>query len=316
MMIEEFGLRRYESNPILAPRDFPGADAVFNCGQTMYRGKTILLVAVMLKNHPVPRIHVAESADGIHFTIRPEPFITQSKVPHLAGLDNWPIDPRVTYFPEEDVYYIMRPANSEHGCAALLGKTRDFESYEDIETIALPHNRVPSLFPEKINGSYVRLDRPYSLVGDPHNHSQYGHIWISFSPDLIHWGRHRPLLKPWMPWNSTKLGPTPPIKTREGWLVIIHGVAVSCSGSRYSLGAMLLDLEDPTKIIGKSNSYLIAPDAEYEFMGRVPNTVFACGAIADIEQDTLRVYYGAADTCIGLATGKLSEIIEICQKGL
>ena len=280
----------------------------------MYKGRTILLVAIMLKNDAVPRIHIAESDDGVRFSIRPEPFITKSK--RFEGHDTWPIDPRLTYFPEEDVYYIMRPANSEHGCAALLGKTRDFETYEDIEVIALPHNRVPSLFPEKINGSYVRLDRPYSLAGDPNIPEQFGHIWISFSPDLIHWGRHRPLLKPWLYWNWAKIGPTPPLKTRDGWLVIIHGVGMSCSGSRYSLGAMLLDLEDPAKVIGKSNSCLLAPDADYEYMGRVPNTVFACGAIADIEEDRLRVYYGAADTCIGLATGRLSEIIDICKKGL
>jgi len=316
MFIQEFGLKRHESNPILAPRDFPGAEAVFNCGQTTYKGKTILLVAVMLKGQPHPRIHVAESEDGVRFSIRPEPFIQRSSVAHIAPLDHWPIDTRVTYFAEEDVYYIMRPGNSEHGCAGILGRTKDFETYEDLEVIALPHNRVPSLFPEKINGSYARLDRPYSLVGDPHNHEQYGHIWISFSPDLIHWGRHRPLLKPWMPWNSTKIGPTPPIKTKDGWLVIIHGVMQSCTGSRYSLGAMLLDLSDPTRLIGKTNSAILYPDAPCEFMGRVPNVVFACGAIADPEEDRLRVYYGAADTCIGLATGRISEIVDLCKKGI
>jgi len=270
----------------------------------------------MLRNDPIPRMHIAESEDGVHFSIRPEAFIQKSENSPIGFLDNWPIDPRITYFPEEDLYYIMRPANSEHGCAAFLGKTQDFESYEDIEVISLPHNRVPCLLPEKIGGSYVRLDRPYTLVGDPHNHQQYGHIWISYSPDLVHWGRHRPLLKPRMHWNFAKIGPTPPIKTDDGWLVIIHGVSASCGGSRYGLGAMLLDLHDPSKILGAANSYLLIPAAPYEFMGRVPNVVFACGAIADHQKDELRVYYGAADTSIGLATGRLSEIIDICKKSL
>lgn len=316
MLLKQYGLFRYEKNPIISPKDFEGAAAVFNCGQTMYKGKTILLVAVILRNHEIPRIHVAESEDGINFTIRKEPFITQSKKSHISHLDKWVIDPRVTYFAEEDVYYIIRPGNSEHGCVAFLGKTKDFETYEDIDVIALPHNRVPCLFPEKINGYYARLDRPYTLVDDPHNHSQMGHIWISYSPDLIHWGRHRVVLQPWINWNSVKIGPTPPIKTKDGWLVIIHGVGQSCAGQRYSLGAMLLDLEDPSKLIGKANSYILAPDAEYEFMGRVPNVVFACGAIPDYEEDRLRVYYGGADTCICLATGKISEIVDMCKKGL
>ncbi|MFZ4776209.1 MAG: glycoside hydrolase family 130 protein [Terrimicrobiaceae bacterium] len=313
--MKDFQLQRHPQNPILGPGSVPGADAVFNCGQTTYQGKTILLVAVILRHDPVPRMHVAESEDGLHFTVRPEPFITRSSSAQIRPYDNWPIDPRVTYFAEEDTYYIMRPGNSDMGCAAILGKTKDWVSYEDIEVIALPSNRVPCLFPEKINGKYMRLDRPYALIHDPHNHAQMGGIWISESPDLIHWGRHRVLLKPWTTWNSTKIGPTPPIKTDKGWLEIIHGVSQSCSGQRYCIGAVLLDLNDPAKVIGKAQGYLMCPEADYEFQGRVPNVVFPCGAIADYEQDRLRLYYGAADTCIGLATVSLSEIVDLCLQG-
>lgn len=316
MLLEEFGLKRHQTNPIITPKDFPGADAVFNCGQTMYKGKTILLVAVLLRNNSTPRMHVAESEDGINFTIRKEPFITKSTHPNIAHLDQWPIDPRITYMAEEETYYIMRPGNSDAGCVTFLGRTKDWEAYEDIAVIALPNNRVPCLFPEKINGYYVRLDRPYSLVEDPHNNEQRGFIWISYSPDLIHWGQHKILLKPWSHWNGKKIGPTPPIKTKDGWLEIIHGVGQSCSGQSYHIGAVLLDLNDPSKIIGKMEGYLLKADAEYEYNGRVPNVVFPCGAIADYDQDCLRLYYGAADTCIGLATGKLSEILEMCKKGL
>ena len=316
MLLEDSGLHRHPANPLISPRDIPGCDAVFNCGQTMYKGKTILLVAVILKNHPTPRMHVAESEDGVHFTIRPEPFIIQSSNPKIRPYDQWPIDPRVTYFAEEDTYYIMRPGNSDAGCVAFLGKTRDWETYEDIAVISLPNNRVPCLFPEKINGYYCRLDRPYVLINDPHNQNQRGYIWISYSPDLIHWGQHQVLLRPWSHWNGIKIGPTPPIRTKEGWLEIIHGVSGSCSGQSYHIGAVLLDLNDPSKIIGKMNRYLLKADAEYEYMGQVPNVVFPCGAIADHELDRLRVYYGGADTCIGLATGSISEIVEMCKNGL
>ena len=310
-------LKRYEGNPILAPRDFPDAEMVFNCGQTMYKGKTILLVAIVLSTDPLPRVHVAESEDGIHFRIRPEPFITQSKVPHLKDHDLWPIDTRVTYFPSEEVYYILRPGQSHSGVTTILGKTRDFQTYEDVEMIALPNNRVPCLFPEKIGGLYARLDRPYSFSYDVSAINQLGHIWISYSPDLIYWGRPRLVMRPWTHWNGTKIGPTPPIKTKEGWLEIIHGVkGGNGPGMRYSLGAALLDLADPSKVIGHAKSPIMVPETEYEFRRHVPNVLFTCGAIADFEQDRLRVYYGAADTCIGLATGSISEIIELCKKGL
>ena len=237
-------------------------------------------------------------------------------MPNIKELDNWPIDPRITYFEEEETYYIMRPVNSDAGCVAFLGKTKDFITYEDIDVISLPNNRVPCLFPEKISGYYVRLDRPYALIKDPHSQPQSGYIWISYSPDLIHWGQHRLLIKPWASWNYVKIGPTPPIKTEEGWLVIVHGVSASCSGQRYSLGAILLDLNDPSKVIGRAKSYILAPDRDYEYMGSVPNVVFACGAIADYDEDRLRVYYGVADHSICLATGSMSELVDICKKEL
>lgn len=315
-MIYNHVLKRYKDNPILTPADFPGADAIFNCGQTMYKGKTILLVSVLMYGSKTAQMHVAESTDGINFTIRKEPFITKSQLGYMDLLDNHPIDPRVTYMPEEDMYYIMRPGAGEGGCSAFLGRTKDWETYEELDVIALPHNRVPSLFPEKINGSYVRLDRPYTLVPDPHNYNQFGNIWISYSPDLIHWGRHRLLMTPWDKWNSVKIGPTPPIKTDEGWLEIIHGVKVSCTGQRYSLGAILLDLEDPSKVIGRCDSPIITPEMDYEFHGRTPNCIFSCGAIADYEEDRLRVYYGAADTTICLATASLSEVVKQCKSGV
>jgi beta-1,4-mannooligosaccharide/beta-1,4-mannosyl-N-acetylglucosamine phosphorylase len=195
----------------------------------------------------------------------------------------------------------------------LLNRTTDFRTHEYVGIIGLPSNRGASLFPEKINGMYAKLDRPYN-PGAPREN---GNLWISYSPDLLHWGGYTPVLAcNYATWNYHKIGPTPPLRTDEGWLEIIHGVTGSCAGPRYLLGAVLLDLDDPSKVIGKTMSYILAPLALYEQTGRVPNVVFACGAIPDYDHDRLRVYYGAADTCIGLATGSISEIVEACRKGL
>ena len=303
-------LKRHAANPIITPADFPGeaVDAVFNCGQTLCNGKTILLLSVV-KNQArnASALHVAESEDGIHFTIRPEPFMTRTEEPSLASLDAWVIDSRVTRI--DDTYYIIRPTGST--ASALLYRTRDFITCEFMDCIALPHNRVPCLFPEKIDGYYWRLDRP--SIGKPPDNS--GDIWISRSPDLLHWGHFRPLLRPFVHWASHKIGPTPPIRTSAGWLVVIHGVNRNCSTTRYSLGAMLLDLEEPGRVIGRMDHFLLTPETDYEHCGRVPDVVFSCGAIADHDQDRLRVYYGAADTCVCLAEGVLSEIIEACLEG-
>jgi len=302
-------LKRHPDNPVISPGDFPHgrADAVFNCGQTMHDGQAVLLLSVLLADNPSPAVYVARSSDGLHFDIRPEPFMTRVQDPQLAGYDGWVIDTRVTRI--DDTYYIVRPTGST--AHALLYRTRDFETCEFVDCIALTHNRVPCLFPGKIGGYYWKLDRPSS--GKPPENP--GSIWISRSPDLVHWGHFRPLLDPFIHWASFKIGPTPPIRTERGWLEIIHGVSRNCSTARYSLGAVLLDLDDPGRIVGRMNEYLLTPETDYEHCGRTPDVVFTCGAIADEQEDRLRVYYGGADTCICLAEGSLSEIVEACVSG-
>jgi predicted GH43/DUF377 family glycosyl hydrolase len=308
MMRNETFLKRHPKNPIIAPADFPygPADVIFNPGQCMYNGKTILLVSVLLRNEPYARVHLAESDDGINFKIREKPIFTRNMIGEIGELDNHPIDCRITQI--DDVYYIIRPGNSPSGCVDLMFRTKDFETFEFMDIVALPDNRVPCLFPEKINGYYYRLDRPMS-------EGIRSGIWIARSPDLIHWGHYRFMLGGFTNWNWKKIGPTPPIKTEKGWLEIIHGVAGSCSTVSYSLGAVLLDLENPEKIIGRMESYILTAEKDYEQRGRCPNCVFTTGAIADLNTRRLRVYYGAADTCICLAEGDLDEIIDGCIKG-
>lgn len=303
---EEY-LFRYEGNPILGPDQIPGAEAVMNGCPFQYQGQTWLLQPIIWKGKEAPSIHVCESEDGLHFTVRPEPFIeiTSDENDPCFHIDRWLIDPRVTQI--DDTYYIMRPGDSYLGTTAILGCTQDWKTYTHMDTVSLPMNRVPCLFPDKIGGRYARLDRPSGRIK--------GNIWISYSPDLIHWGEHRHLLNGWAHWQQKKIGPCVPIRTDKGWLVLIHGVQDSCAGSRYSLGAILLDLHNPEHILGKMNSWILTPDRDYEFQGNVPNVVFACAGIPDFEQDLLHVYYGAADTCMCRASGCLSQLVEACLSG-
>ena len=299
-------LRRYEGNPIITPKDFSGAHAIYNCGAVQFDGKVLLLLSITDCNSDA-RMHVATSEDGLHFEIRREPLIETSTDPKFREYDGWTIDPRITKI--GDTYYIVYPAYSVHGVVGMLGKTRDFETYERMEIISLPDNRCPVLFPEKINGEYVRLDRPTTI-------HRTGEIWISRSPDLIHWGRHRLLLEPGSDpndWNHIKIGPcAPPIKTEKGWLMIYHGVHQTMA---YSMSCALLDLEDPSEVIGKLPGYMITAEESYEMVGRVPNVVFSTGAILDEETGELKLYYAGADTCIGLATAPMDELVEACLRG-
>jgi predicted GH43/DUF377 family glycosyl hydrolase len=300
-------LTRHPANPLLRPEQVPGAEALMNGCPFVFEDRIHLLQPIIWRDREFPSMHVCESDDGVNFRIRPEPFIQhqpREERDPLFHLDRWAIDPRVTRI--GDTYYIMRPGDSYLGTVALLGRTKDWKTYEHMEIVSLPMNRVPCLFPEKIGGDYVRLDRPSGR--------REGDIWLARSPDLIHWGRHRPLAQAGFHWCNKKIGPSVPIATPEGWLVLIHGVQDSCAGSRYSLGAMLLDRQDPERIIGRMKSWILTPDRDYEFQGNVPNVVFVCGALAFPERDELRVYYGAADTCMGLATGSLSRLIDACRK--
>ena len=303
---------RHPANPLLNPADYPGIVQLFNPSPAMYNGETILLVSVRpFRQERGGHTRVARSKDGVHFTMDEEPFIK-------FDIDRYPfnivnqhlIDNRVTQI--DDTYYILTPVcTCEYdGAATVLGKTKDFKTYELMDVITLPQNRGASLFPGKINGKYYKLDRPGSGTGC------FGTIWMTSSYDLIHWGECRPLLRPFNSWNNAKIGPTPPIRTEAGWLVIIHGVSNPCDGPHYSIGAMLLDLETPWKIIGKTYSTLLTPETDYETRGRVDNVVFPCGAIADYAKDEIRLYYGGADTRVCLATGSLSATIKACMENL
>ena len=148
-------------------------------------------------------------------------------------------------------------------------------------------------------------------------HTPFGDIFLSRSPDLVHWGRHRHVMAPVRDdngWESTKIGAGPaPIETSEGWLLIYHGVVTTCNGFLYSAGAALLDLDEPWKVIARADPYLMTPSMNYECVGNVPNVVFPCGALVDGNSGRLALYYGAADTVVGLAFGHVAEIVQFVK---
>ena len=196
---------------------------------------------------------------------------------------------------------IFNRERSVMGC--YLGTRKEF-----LDVIALPDNRVPCLFPEKIGGHYVRLDRP---IGHG-----IGSIWVSFSPDLMHWGDSQLVIAP-RPgyWDSYRVGAScVPIETNEGWLEIYHGTKMTSAGPIYRTGVVMLDLEDPSVVIGRSDVPIHAPRADYERIGDINNVVFASGAIVE-DDGTVKVYYGAADTSICLATGNLADLIDVALEG-
>lgn len=311
-------MKRHGDNPLLNVKDYPGIAQIYNPSPVQVGDETILLVSVVEHaatcgyGRDVGQTRIARSKDGINFELSDENFIDCQAVGEPWDRYHHFIDNRITRI--DDWYYIITPVMVKDYMSpvGMLGRTKDFKSYERIEIITQPGNRGASIFPEKIGGKYYKLDRP-GCGGDGGD----GDIWISASTDLIHWGEFKPVLAAgYRFWNMQKIGPTPPIKTDKGWLDIIHGVFSPAGGTYYYIGAMLLDLDEPWKVIGKTNSYLMMPEEPWEQHGNCDNTIFPCGAIADYDKDQIRLYYGACDFVICLATGSLSETVDACIKGL
>jgi beta-1,4-mannooligosaccharide/beta-1,4-mannosyl-N-acetylglucosamine phosphorylase len=251
-------------------------------------------------------LHAGRSADGVEWELDPDPISFEpvdGRVVEIQAPFEHAYDPRVTRL--DDRWYVTW-CNGYRGPTVGLAYTHDFRTFHQLENAFLPFNRNGVLFPRRINGSYAMLSRP-----SDGGHTPFGDIFYSESPDLVHWGRHRHVLSP-LPftWQSTKVGAGPtPIETAAGWLVLYHGVLTSCNGFVYSMGAALLDLDRPWHVLARTRDYLLAPEAAYERVGDVPNVVFPCAALVDAGLDRLTVYYGAADTVVCLAHGRLSGIL-------
>jgi predicted GH43/DUF377 family glycosyl hydrolase len=216
-------------------------------------------------------------------------------------------DPRVVHIEELNTWAITCTAYGPTGPAVAL-VTTDFNTVQLRGLVMPPEDKNASLFPRRINGDWILIHRPVTVRSGAH-----AEVWLSRSRDLEAWRRPERVLRvrlgAW--WDSVRLGAgPPPIETPEGWLLIYHGVRNTSNGAIYRVGLALLDLERPNRVLHRSPDWVFAPLAPYERVGDVSNVVFPCGAILDADGDELRLYYGAADTCIGVATGSLSAIMD------
>lgn len=302
MHIKDTVMQRGKTNPVIPPCCFDKGYAMMACGQVKHDGKYLLLLPIQRTDKISPAIYLAESADGEHFEISAKPLIIPGKT--YPDVDKYAARPCVSYVPEDDMYYITRPLEgSAWGKPILLSKTKDFKEVEEMGIISLPHATSGCIFQGKVNGKYAKIDRRDSQPLKPA-------LWISFSDDLKYWGEYQPLLQPYTNWNDQQLIPTPPIRTKDGWLVIYCGE----KEGRLSIGAFLLDLDDPTKVKAKANSPILTPNEDFEYMGLTNKpTVDTCGAIADESKDEIRIYYCGAGMSIGVVTGKLSELLELIK---
>jgi beta-1,4-mannooligosaccharide/beta-1,4-mannosyl-N-acetylglucosamine phosphorylase len=299
---------RYDRNPVI-PRDLiPCANSIFNSAVVPYQGSFAGVFRVDDTSRNM-RLHNGRSRDGLHFEIDPDPIRWQCPDPEIGTFVE-AYDPRV--IPLEGRHYVMW-CNHYHGYTIGLGYTDDFQTFHQMEHATLPYNRNGVLFPRKVGGKYAMLSRPSDT-----GHTPFGDIFYSESPDLIHWGKHRHVMAPKrhkLTWQCTKIGAGPvPIETAEGWLLIYHGVLTSCNGFVYSMGAAILDLERPWKVLYRSRPYLLNPRTSYECVGDVPNVVFPCAALTDPATGRIAIYYGCADTVTGLAFARADELIDFVRR--
>jgi predicted GH43/DUF377 family glycosyl hydrolase len=213
-------------------------------------------------------------------------------------------DPRITYVPELKQYAVAYTSYSRGGPGVSLALTKDFRAYERLGVVMSPDDKDAAFLPKRINGFWALIHRPMTPLG--------AHIWISYSPDLRHWGNHKLMLEArrgaW--WDANKIGMSPPpIETPRGWLMVYHGVRRTPSSSIYRLGLALFDLEQPEKCLIRGDSWMFAPEAEYERHGDVQDVVFPCGYTVASDGDTINLYYGAADSSIALAHGSIRSLL-------
>jgi predicted GH43/DUF377 family glycosyl hydrolase len=300
---------RSEANPILTAADVPyPANSVFNPGAARVGNETVLLVRVE-DLRGISQLHVARSADGIsgwRFDASPLLRSDAERYPEeIWGCE----DPRLTWLPEREEWVIAYTAYSRRGPLVSMATTRDFRSVQRLGPMMPPEDKDAALFPRRFDGRWAMIHRPSPLRTG-------AHMWISFSPDLRHWGDHKLLLEArdggWWDAGKIGLGP-PPLETAEGWLVLYHGVHATADGPIYRAGLALLDLEQPDTVLRRTDEWVFGPTAPYEMVGDVGRVVFPCGWVLDEASDRLNVYYGAADSVVGLASASMSDVLALVR---
>jgi predicted GH43/DUF377 family glycosyl hydrolase len=298
-------VRRYTHNPILTKGEIPyQVETVHNAAVVKHDGEYIMLFRSHLRSGR-SIIGLARSPDGFRFTADEQPFLVPERDGPFAAYEEFGVeDPRVTFV--DGWFVITYSAYSRSGVRIAMARTRDFSEVEKVALITQADHRNVVLFPEKFDGLYARLDRPHSEI-TPWS------IWISYSPDLCFWGRSELLIKPeTYHWDEMKVGPgAPPFKTDRGWLSIYHGVFRTMDGAVYRLGVALHELQNPAKVIGVSDSWILQPEDAWETTGYVHNVVFTCGAVPEPD-GTVKIYWGAADTVMCVGEADIQDLVELC----
>lgn len=292
---------RYTENPIIGRNPIDHVARIFNSAVISYENSFIGVFRGE-QNNGIPYIYLGRSKDGIHWEFEEEK-ITFVDEEGQEFMPRYAYDPRLVKV--EDTYYIIW-CQDFYGASIGMAKTQDFKTFVRLENPFLPFNRNAVLFPRKVNGNFMMLSRPSDS-----GHTPFGDIFLSESPDLVYWGKHRHVMgkgKEW--WQSLKIGGgAAPIETNEGWLLFYHGVSGTCNGFVYSIGGAILDIDNPSVVKYRCENFLLTPETWYEERGFVPNVCFPCATICDPEDGRIAIYYGAADSYVALAFTRAEEIV-------
>lgn len=297
---------RNKSNPILTAADWPyPVNTVFNPGATLLHDGTTLLLCRVEDRRGLSHLCAARSANGVdNWQIDTQPTFVPD--PEHFPEELWGIeDPRITFVPELKKYAVVYTAYTRDGPGVALAFTEDFSHFERYGLIMQPEDKDATLLPHRIGGQWALIHRPVNVPT--------GHMWISYSTNMRQWGGHKLMLEArlggW--WDANKIGLSPPpIETPQGWLVIYHGLRQTAASSIYRLGLALFDLQAPERCLIRGDEWMFGPEEPYERNGDVDDVVFPCGYTIAADGDTIRVYYGAADSCIALATGSVRAMLE------
>jgi predicted GH43/DUF377 family glycosyl hydrolase len=298
--------RRFAGNPVLRPEDFPNnANAVMNPAAAVVDGQTLLLVRVEDRTGR-SSLAVATSNDGLtDWKIDP----TRGLTPLFDGeVERWGVeDPRITKVGDE--FFVAYTGYSVNGALVCLAKTKDFKDWERLGVAMRPDDKDAALFPVKFGDRWAMLHRPFTSKGS--------HIWVSYSPDLKHWGDAQVVLvaRPGGWWDNYKIGLGPqPMLTKDGWLLCYHGVRKTAAGLIYRAGLALLDRDDPAKVLARAADWVLSPTEPYERNGDVGDVVFPSGWVLRDDGDTLHLYYGGADTVIAVAQASLTQLLHYLEQ--
>lgn len=297
---------RYSENPIIKRNPLPNVARIFNSAVMPYEGKYIGVFRGEQRDG-MPHIYLGRSDNAINWEFEPKkiPFTDENGSPFMPI---YAYDPRLVKV--EDTYYIMW-CQDAYGPTIGIAETTDFKTFRRIENPFLPYNRNAVLFPRKINNRFVMLSRPCD-----NGHTAFGDIFLTESPDMEFWGHHRHVMgksENW--WENLKIGGgAAPIETTEGWLLFYHGVVNTCNGYVYSIGAAILDINEPSKVLHRCSNYILSPEEWYEERGFVPNVCFPCAALTDADTGRIAIYYGCADSYVGVAFTTVQEIWDYILK--